>query len=127
MCATRLLSPTTNASSPHFNRCVWGAGAEGADLECVGAAFARLRVRAGATLPDYLEMARTAGFAIEYSELRSEDIKVHYDKLSERLAEVVPQMNAAAVTRISDSLGKWRFALSGGHITWGCLVARKPN
>lgn len=94
-----------------------------ADLEIVETAFARLRADAGATVGDYQSMARQAGFVIEPVEERPQDIVTHYDKLAEALI----QLNDPEFVNIKSSIGRWQDALAGGHITWACFVARKPN
>jgi SAM-dependent methyltransferase len=101
--------------------------APGADLTLVDAAFARLGVKGGATAADYEDMATEAGFAIVHSEARPQDIRIHYDKLAEALTHKVPGLSPDAVRRIGTSIGHWQHALEGGHITWGCFIARKPG
>lgn len=100
--------------------------AEGADLELVEAAFARLGAPAGVTIKHYQDMARSAGFEITLAEERANDMKIHYDKLAERLAEPVAGLDRDAAASISKSISRWRTALAGGHLTWACFVARKP-
>lgn len=99
---------------------------EGADIDMVKAAFSRLNAAAGATLRDYQEMARAAGFEVMHVEERPEDIKTHYDKLAEALEEPVAGLDAQAARAIQASIERMQSALAGGHVTWGCLVARKP-
>ena len=101
--------------------------AAGADAAMVDAAFARLGARAGATPADYRAMAEAAGFAIAAAEERPRDIRTHYDKLAEALSAPVPELDPAAQNAIAQSVARWRQALAGGHITWACLVARKPG
>jgi sarcosine/dimethylglycine N-methyltransferase len=99
---------------------------EDADLTIVNAAFARLGVPAGTTSSDYQEMARAAGFEIEFAEERASDIKAHYDKLAKALAKPIADLDDRAVAAISASISRWQAALAGDHITWACFVARKP-
>ena len=100
--------------------------AEGADLEPVEAAFARLGAAAGITIHHYQDMARTAGFEITLAEERANDIRTHYDKLADKLTKPVAGLDKDAAASISQSISRWRTALAGGHITWACFVARKP-
>jgi 2-polyprenyl-3-methyl-5-hydroxy-6-metoxy-1,4-benzoquinol methylase len=100
--------------------------AEGADITIVEVAFARLGARAGATSSDYQEMARAAGFEIEFAEERASDIKAHYDELAKALAKPIVGLDDRAFAAISTSISRWQAALAGGHITWACFVARKP-
>lgn len=100
---------------------------EGADLPKVQAAFARLGAGVGATINDYQTMAREAGFQIAHVEERSGDIRKHYDKLAAQLDEPVPGIEPDALAAISSSISRWQDALAGGHITWACLTARKPD
>lgn len=101
--------------------------AEGAELALVDAAFERLGVRGGATLCHYQKMAEEAGFEIEHAEERPGDIKTHYRKLSEQLAEPPAELDPKAAVRITKSIDKWQAALSGGHITWACFIVRRPE
>ncbi len=101
--------------------------AEGADTDMVNAAYARLGAEAGATPADYRAMAEAAGFGIAASEERAHDIRTHYEKLAEALSRPVPGLDPAARDSIAQSVARWREALAGGHITWACLVARKPG
>jgi len=101
--------------------------AEGADMAMVEAAFARLGAAAGATMADYVGMAEAAGFDVTLAEARPDDIRIHYDKLAEALETPVAGLDADAQAAISDSISRWQAALAGGHITWGCFVARKPE
>jgi sarcosine/dimethylglycine N-methyltransferase len=94
-----------------------------ADIEKVEAAFARLRADVGATIRDYETMASQAGFVIEFVEERPQYIVTHYNKL----AEALDQSNDSDFADIKSSIDRWQDALSGGHITWACFVARKPN
>lgn len=96
---------------------------QGADIGLVEAAFARLRADAGATVIDYETMALQAGFALEFVEQRPKDITVHYNKL----AEALDRSNDPDFANIKMSVTRWQEALAGGHITWACFVARKPN
>lgn len=98
-----------------------------ADPAMVEAAFARLGAAVGATPADYEEMARVAGFEIVFAEQRIADIRTHYDKLATALARPVAGLDEKTVASISSSIAKWRAALAGGHITWSCFVARKPD
>jgi cyclopropane fatty-acyl-phospholipid synthase-like methyltransferase len=92
--------------------------AENADTSMVEAAFARIGARVGATVDDYEEMARSAGFEMDFVEERLSDITTHYDKLAERLNQPIAGLDAEAKTAISQSIGRWQDALAGGHITW---------
>jgi 2-polyprenyl-3-methyl-5-hydroxy-6-metoxy-1,4-benzoquinol methylase len=98
----------------------------GADLGMVAAAFERLGAQPGDTLADYRAMARAAGFVIAHAEERPDDIRTHYDKLADALAGPVPGLAPQAAERIAASIAQWRAALAGGHVTWGCLLGRKP-
>ncbi|MGM0586435.1 MAG: SAM-dependent methyltransferase [Pseudomonadota bacterium] len=100
--------------------------AEGADLALIEAAFARLGAKAGATPRDYRSLAVKAGFVLEHAEERPDDIRRHYAKQAERLSGPVPGLDPGAAARIAESIARWRTALAGGHITWACLIARKP-
>lgn len=100
---------------------------EHADISMVEAAFARLGASAGATIGDYQDMARAAGFEISGFEERQGDIKTHYDKLAEQLARPVAGLDDDAIASISTSISRWQAALADGHITWACFVARKPG
>jgi sarcosine/dimethylglycine N-methyltransferase len=100
---------------------------ENADASMVAAAFARIGASVGATVADYEQMARAAGFEISFLEERPGDITKHYDKLAEQLEQPVAGLDANAKTAISQSIGRWQAALAGGHITWACFVARKPG
>ena len=100
---------------------------ENADSAMVEAAFARIGARVGATVDDYEEMARSAGFELEVVEERLSDITTHYDKLAERLEQPIAGLDAEAMAAISQSIGRWQAALAGGHITWACFVAHKPT
>ncbi len=99
---------------------------EGADIAMVEAAFARLGASADATIDDYHAMAREAGFEIAHVEERLSDIRQHYDKLAAQLDEPIEGISADALAAIANSISRWQQALAGGHITWGCFVARKP-
>ena len=99
---------------------------ENADASMVAAAFARIGASVGATVADYKQMARTAGFDVSFVEERSGDIAAHYDKLAEQLEKPIAGLDADAKAAISQSIGRWQAALAGDHITWGCFVARKP-
>ena len=100
---------------------------ENADASMVAAAFARIGASVGATVADYEQMARAAGFEISFLKERPGDITKHYDKLAEQLEQPVAGLDANAKTAISQSIGRWQAALAGGHITWACFVARKPG
>ncbi|GAA5076755.1 methyltransferase domain-containing protein [Roseibacterium beibuensis] len=100
---------------------------EGANLDLVNAAFARLGVTGGATRGDYERMAREAGFDIVQSGERQDDIRTHYDKLAERLEDPLPGVSPEAADGIAASIERWQRALEGGHITWACFVAKKPG
>lgn len=99
---------------------------EQADIPMVEAAFARIGARAGATIRDYQAMARAAGLDVAFVEERQDDIRTHYDKLAERLAEPVAGIDADALAAISSSISLWQAALADGDITWAGFVARKP-
>ena len=99
---------------------------EDADISMVETAFARLGASAGATISDYQGMAQDAGFEILHTEERLNDIRTHYDKLAERLAEPVAGLDADATAAIAKSIANWQVALAHGSITWACFVARKP-
>ncbi|MBK1634901.1 class I SAM-dependent methyltransferase [Rhodovulum adriaticum] len=101
--------------------------AQGADLDLVDAAFARLGVRGGATPRDYIDMATAAGFNVTVVQERPADIATHYDKLAERLSRPVPGLDPQAAARIADSIARWQKALAGANITWACFVAHKPG
>lgn len=98
-----------------------------ADIPLVEVAFSRLGAAAGATVFDYEEMARSAGFEITYMEERPNDIRMHYAKLGKLLAKPVPGLNADIATSVSKNIHHWERALANGHITWACFVARKPD
>lgn len=100
---------------------------EEADLSMVEAAFARLGVSAGATISDYQEMARAAGFEISHVEERLGDIKTHYDKLAAELTGPVIGLDADTLASIAKSISRWQAACAKGYITWACFVARKPD
>ena len=100
---------------------------EGADTAMVEAAFARLGASVGATVGDYENMAREAGFEMLFVEERPGDIATHYDKLAEQLTRPIAGLDADAKASISQSISRWQAALAGGHITWACFVARKPG
>lgn len=100
---------------------------DGADIAMVEAAFARLGASAGATAKNYREMAQGAGFKIAHEELRLADIRNHYDKLAESLTALSTDIGSDELTNLSRSIGRWQASIAGGHITWGCFVARKPK
>ena len=100
---------------------------DNADIPMVEAAFARLGARVGATISDYQEMAKSAGFVISLVEERLDDITTHYDKLAEQLAGPVSGLDADALQAITNSISRWQAALAEGYITWACFVARKPD
>ena len=99
---------------------------EDADNSMVEAAFARLGASTGTTIRDYQEMARAAGFEIVHVEERLDDIRTHYDKLADQLAEPIASLDDDALASIAKSISHWQVALAHGHITWACYVARKP-
>lgn len=101
--------------------------AEGADISMVERAFARLGAAAGATVRDYQDMARGAGFDIVHVEERPEDIGTHYARLAARLAEPIASFDPEAARSIRKSIAHWQAALAGGHITWACFILRKPD
>jgi sarcosine/dimethylglycine N-methyltransferase len=101
--------------------------AEGANISMVESAFARLGAAPGATARDYQDMARGAGFNIVHMEERPEDIQTHYAKLADRLAEPIAGFDPEAARSILKSIVCWQAALAGGHITWACFMARKPD
>ena len=76
---------------------------------------------------DYRQMARAAGFEVLHVEERQHDIRTHYDRLAARLTKPVMGLEADAVASISQSIARWRAALSNGDITWACFVAGKPG
>ena len=96
---------------------------DGADIDMVEAAFARLRADAGATVKDYEAMALQAGFEVQFVEERRQDITMHYNKL----AEALDRSNDPDFINIKSSIARWQDALAGGHVTWACFVARKPG
>jgi len=100
---------------------------ENADTAMVEAAFARLGARAGSTVSDYQAMAREAGFELSFVDERQHDIRAHYDKLAEQLQQPIAGLDADAKASIAQSISRWQAALTGGHITWACFVARKPG
>ena len=100
---------------------------EEADTSMVAAAFARLGASVGATVGDYEDMARAAGFELSSVEERQGDITAHYEKLAERLSRPIEGLDADAKEAISQSIARWQAALAGHHITWACFVARKPD
>ena len=97
-----------------------------ADISKVEAAFARIGASADATIQDYRSMAEAAGFVVEHVEERPDDIRTHYDKLADQLSRPDIGIDTEAVASISKSITRWREALAGRDISWGCLVARKP-
>lgn len=99
---------------------------EDADVAKVEAAFERIGASADATVHDYAAMAESAGFVLEHVEERQGDIRTHYDKLADQLAQPGIGIDAEAVARIAKSVSNWRAALAGGDISWACFVARKP-
>ena len=99
--------------------------AENADLALVNAAFERLGVRGDATPEDYRRMAEDAGFLVEHAEERAEDIKTHYAKLAEQLETPPAELKRSTVEKLQVSIRHWQTALSGGHITWACFIAKK--
>lgn len=101
--------------------------AKGADITMVERAFARLGAAAGATVRDYQDMARAAGFDIVHREVRPNDIRTHYAKLAERLAQPVAGFDTDAARSIRKSIAHWQAALAGGHITWAYFILRKPD
>jgi len=101
--------------------------ADKADMAMVEAAFTRLGAAPGATVQDYVDMAEAAGFNVALAEARPEDIRTHYDKLAEALETPVVGLDPDAQAAIAGSISRWRAALAGGHITWACFVAAKPE
>jgi len=101
--------------------------AENADLALVDAAFDRLGVRGGDTPADYRRMAEDAGFVIKHAEERPKDVKSHYANLAEQLESPPAGLGDAAVRTLKANIERWQTALAGGHITWSCFIARKPN
>ncbi len=99
---------------------------EEADISKVEAAFARLGASAGATIRDYQRMVRDAGLELEHLEERLSDIRTHYDKLADQLAQPDIGIDDEAVTSIATSIAHWKSALASGDITWACFTARKP-
>ena len=99
---------------------------EEADISRVEAAFARLGASADATIGSYQTMAEEAGLEILHVEERLNDIRMHYDKLADRLAQPDIDLDAEAVAAIAKSISHWQAALANGDITWACFVARKP-
>ena len=99
---------------------------EEADISKVEAAFARLGASADATIGSYQAMAEEAGLEIVHVEERLNDIRIHYDKLADRLAKPDIGLDAEAVASIAKSISYWQAALANGDITWACFVARKP-
>lgn len=99
---------------------------EDADTSMVAAAFAHIGASVGASVRDYEDMARAAGFELSFAEERQGDIRMHYDKLAERLAGPIDGLDADARASISQSIADWQAALAGSHITWACFVAHKP-
>ena len=100
---------------------------EAADIAKVEAAFARLGASPDGTVSNYQAMARDAGFELSHVEERQSDIRTHYDKLAERLAEPIANIDDDALAAISSSISRWQEALADGHITWACFIARKPG
>jgi len=100
---------------------------ESADTSMVATAFARIGASVGATVGDYEEMARAAGFELSSVEERRGDITTHYDKLATQLERPIAGLDADAKASIAQSIARWQAALAGGHITWACFVARKPG
>ena len=99
---------------------------EEADVSKVEAAYARLGASPDATIATYQAMAEEAGLEILYVEERLSDIRMHYDKLADLVAQPTSGLDAEAVVAISKSIAHWQTALSDGDITWACFVARKP-
>ena len=97
-----------------------------AEISKVEAAFARIGASAGATICDYQRMAEEAGLEPIHVEERLSDIRTHYDKLADQLAEPNIGLDAEAVALISKSISHWKAALASGDITWACFVVRKP-
>lgn len=100
---------------------------DGADPELIAAAFDRLGVHEFATRGDYEAMARKAGFRIDHAEERRQDIETHYAKLADALSPPPEGLAPDTAERIATSIGHWRAAIAGGHVTWACLVLRKPG
>lgn len=99
---------------------------ENANLDVVKAAFDRLGAEPGDTLNEYRGFARDAGFRITFAETRPHDIARHYNKLAEELRSNKNALDDHLRT-IQSNIMIWQQALAGGHITWGCVVARKPS
>ena len=99
---------------------------EGANISKVERAFARLGASADATIRDYQRMAEAAGLVLEHVEERQWDIRTHYDKLAEQLAQPGIGLDAGSVASIRQSISHWQAALAVGDITWACFGARKP-
>ncbi len=99
---------------------------DGADIDRVRTAFSRIGSRAGATVRDYRRMAESAGLEVFHVEERRRDIRTHYDKLAERLAQPDVELDAEAKASIAKNLAYWQAALADGDITWACFAARKP-
>ena len=93
----------------------------------VEAAFARLGVSAGATISDYQEMTRAAGFEVSHVEERLGDIKTHYDKLAAELTRPVIGLDVDTLASIAKSISRWQAACAKGYISWACFIARKPD
>lgn len=100
---------------------------EKANIPMVEAAFDRLGASAGATISDYQEMARSAGFEIPFVEERLADIKTHYDKLAAALTKPISGLDTDVLGSIEKSISRWQAALAEGFITWACFAARKPE
>ncbi|WP_025313148.1 hypothetical protein [Roseicyclus elongatus] len=71
-------------------------------------------------------MAERAGFEIRHAEERPGDIAAHYDRLADLLGDNGGGLPPSVAERLTGSIAAWRRAISGGHITWACFVARKP-
>lgn len=97
---------------------------EQADIAMVEAAFARLGASAGSTINDYKKMLQEAGFEIVHVEERSDDIRTHYDKIAEQLAEPIANLDADATALIAKTISRWQSALASDHITWACFMPR---
>lgn len=100
---------------------------ENADLTRVKAAFSRIGSRAGATVSDYRRMAEDAGFEVFHVEERADDIRTHYDKLADALAQPDIGLDADAAASVARNVSYWQTALANGDITWACFAARKPR
>ena len=97
-----------------------------ANVSKVQKAFDRLGAKAGATVSDYQNMAVETGFHIVHLEEQYGDIKTHYKKLAEKLANPIQGLSSVARESIAQNVTYWQSALADHQITWACFVARKP-